>query len=196
MNRKLPPDAFAYYCSLPPDKRSYEAVSEFCNMSERAVADAAKREHWQERIAEQERRARDRVDEKMVESIAQMSERHLKVLKFIEGRSIETMKEKPLDSCFDAMKMFLLAMDKERLIRGEPTDRTENYAEICKREFDKWLVKDEPVEPPADLNAPGEPQPEFPATPMSIEASDAPAQAAEQSEAGPKAVDDPDDSED
>jgi hypothetical protein len=94
------------------------------------------------------------------------------------------------------MKMFLLAMDKERLIRGEPTDRTENYAEICKREFDKWLVKDEPVEPPADLNAPGEPQPEFPATPMSIEASDAPAQAAEQSEAGPKAVDDPDDSED
>jgi hypothetical protein len=199
MNRKLPPDAYAYYCSLPPAERSYEAVAEYCNMSERAVADAAKREHWQERIADQERRARDRVDEKMVESIAQMSERHLKVLKFIEGRSIETMKEKPLDSCFEAMKMFLLAMDKERLIRGEPTDRTENFAEICKSEYSRWLKKEESEEPPTDLNASGDPQPEFEATPMSAESAtvpDAPAPATDQPEPGPRAVDDPDDSED
>jgi hypothetical protein len=60
-------------------------------------------------------------------------------------------------------------------------------------------LRDEPVEPPADLNAPVEPQPEFPATPMSVdsaEPSDAPPQIADQSEAGPQAVDDPDDSED
>jgi hypothetical protein len=158
MNKKLPPEAYAFYISLGPADRSYEAVATKFDVCERTVADAAKREGWQERIVDQERRARDRVDEKAVETLAQMSERHLKVLKFMQGKAIETMKERPLDSCMDAMKAFVLAIDKERLIRGEPTDRTENLLETYRHEFERWMT---PVEPKADPTAQdgGEPQP-------------------------------------
>jgi hypothetical protein len=193
MNKKLPSDAYAFYVSLGQE-RSYDAVATKFDVCERTVAEAAKRERWQERIADQERRARDRVDEKAVETLAQMSERHLKVLRFMEGKAIETMKERPLDSCMDAMKAFVLAIDKERLIRGEPTDRTANLEEICRREYDRWLVKEDTDEKPANLNAPGEPQPEHPASLMSpgtAEASDELAESAVQPEADDEAPGDP-----
>jgi hypothetical protein len=53
MNRKIPPEAFQFYVGLGPS-RSYEAVAEEFGCSRRGVADCAKRERWQERLAEVE----------------------------------------------------------------------------------------------------------------------------------------------
>ena len=117
MNRKIPPDAFTFDASLGP-KRSYQAVAEHFSVSKRAVTGVADREKWQERLMEIERKARDKADEKVLESLEQMNERHLKVLRFIQGKAIETLKSMPLESAMDAVRAFGLTLDKERTIRG------------------------------------------------------------------------------
>lgn len=140
MNRKLPPDAFDFYQALG-QSRSYQAVADRYRVTKRAVTLLAAREQWQERVLELERKARVRSDEKAVESLEEMNTRHLKVLRFIQSRSIETMKSTPLDSAMDAVRAYALSVDKERLIRGEPTGRAEiDLAQLVKRESERWMV--------------------------------------------------------
>lgn len=117
MNRRIPPNAFELYVELGPG-RSHQALAEKLGVSKKAVSRCAKREKWQERLEEVERKARERTDEKLVEEIEEMNLRHLKVLRFIQGRSIETMKSLPLTSAKDAVHAFLLSMEKERAVRG------------------------------------------------------------------------------
>jgi hypothetical protein len=40
----------------------------------------------------------------------------------------------------DALRAVNLAIEKERLIRGEPTDRTENVEALVKRETERFLT--------------------------------------------------------
>ncbi|MFN0007035.1 MAG: hypothetical protein ACKVXR_03930 [Planctomycetota bacterium] len=117
MNRRIAPNAFELYVELGPG-RSHQALAEKLGVSKKAVSRCAKREKWQERLEEVERKARERTDEKLVEEIEEMNTRHLKVLRFIQGRSIETMKSLPLTSAKDAVQAFLLSMEKERAVRG------------------------------------------------------------------------------
>ena len=169
MNKKLPPEAYAFYVSLGQD-RSYEAVAAKYDVCERAVADKGKREHWQERIAEQEKKARERVDEQAVETLAQMSNRHLKVLKFIQAKAIETIKSTPLDSCMDAVKAFALSIEKERLIRGEPTERTAmDIEKKIREEHERWLV---PADQPKGKVDEGDREPAGEPGPMSEKPDD------------------------
>ena len=140
MNRKIPLDAFDYYFSLGPG-RGYQAVADKYGVSKRAVANLAKREDWQSRIAEIERKARDRGDEKKVESLEEMNERHLKMLKAIQGRALQTLQTLPLASAMDAVRAIKVCIEKERIIRGEPADRAAMEVEdIIKREYEQWLV--------------------------------------------------------
>ena len=125
MNRKLPPDAFDFYQALGAG-RSYQAVAERYQVSKRAVTGRAGREAWQERILELERKARVRSDEKAVETLEEMNTRHLKVFRFIQSRSIEAMKSKPIESAMDAMRAFAMSVDKERMIRGVPREPDED----------------------------------------------------------------------
>jgi transposase len=141
MNRKIPPDAFSHYFSLGPG-RSYQAVAEHYGVSRRAVSNLADREGWQQRLADLERKARDKVDEKAVESLEEMNTRHLKVMRFIQGKAIEALKAMPIDSAMDAVRAYGITLDKERLIRGEPNERGElSIEEITKRELNAWLIK-------------------------------------------------------
>ena len=149
MNRKLPPDAFSFYFSLGPG-RSYQAVADEYEVSKRAVSNLAERENWQARLVELERKARDKADEKALETLDEMNERHLKVLRFIQGRAIDTLKAMPLESAMDAVRAYSLSLDKERTIRGEPTDRNAvSIEEICRSEYARWL---KPVEEAQDGN--------------------------------------------
>jgi predicted DNA-binding protein YlxM (UPF0122 family) len=146
VNRKVPSDAFTYYFGLGPT-RSYQAVAEHYEVSKRAITDVAQREDWQQRLSDAERKARERVDEKVVETIETMNERHLKVLRFIQGRAIEALKSMSLDSAMDAVRAFSIALDKERTIRGEPADRSAvSIEEIIKREYQTLLVTEEQAE--------------------------------------------------
>jgi len=140
MNQKIPPDAFSYYWSLGTD-RSYKAVADKYGVTKKAVTKLAMREKWQERATEIALKAKEATDKKLVESLEDMSERHIKVCKLIQGKAIEALKTMPLASAMDSVRALDLAIKQERLIRGEPTDRSVLAVEdVIKREYDSWLV--------------------------------------------------------
>jgi hypothetical protein len=123
VKRKIPPEAFAFYLGLGVG-RSYSAVAERYSVSKRAVAMRADKEKWQEKLAEEERKARTKAEKNAAESIETVNEQHLKVLRYIQGKSIEALKTMPIETAMDAVKAYSLAFDKERLIRGGTGDQT------------------------------------------------------------------------
>jgi hypothetical protein len=138
--RKLPPDAFEYYFSLGPS-RSHEAVSEHYGVAKRTVTALAVKDRWKERLAALEQKAREKSDERMVESLEQMNERHLKTLKLIQRKSLEALLEMPVASADEAIRSLLSSIKHERLIRGEPTDRTVLDTEtLIRREAASWMT--------------------------------------------------------
>jgi hypothetical protein len=133
MNRKIPSDAFNYYVALGPG-RSYQAVAEQYGVSKRGVALYAKRENWQARLAEQERKAREAADQKALETLEAMNDRHLKTTKFLQSKGIEALKGLAIDNATAAVRAVIAGLEKERLIRGEPTERTENIEALYRRD--------------------------------------------------------------
>lgn len=143
MTSRLPPDAFQFYVSLGDD-RSYSAVARRYDVSKRAVSKRATREDWQARLERIERDARERADQKAVETLEAMSERHLKVIRFVQGRALEALRTLPLSTGMEAVRALDLAIKQERTIRGEPSDRTAVAVEdVIKREAERWLGPDE-----------------------------------------------------
>ena len=137
---KLPGEAFEYYVGLGPD-RSYQAVADHYGSSKRAVTDLAKRGRWQERLQKIEQEARQRSEERLVESLEQMNARHLKTLQVIQRKALETLKSMQLGTAMEAVRALDICINKERLIRGEPSDRTELSVEhAIRREYERWLV--------------------------------------------------------
>ena len=144
MKARIPANAFEIYFALGPG-RSYQAVADRLGVSKQAVLKRALRERWQERISELEERARAESAERAVEEIKEMNERHLKVLRAIQAKALETLKDKSLRSGIDAVRALDMAIRQERVIRGEPSDRTETSVEdVTRRELQRWLVVSEP----------------------------------------------------
>lgn len=141
MKRKIPSDAFEYYFSL--DKtRSHKAVAKHYKVSPRAVTALAVKENWKSKIADLERRARERLDEKILETIEDMNGRHLKTARFLQRKGLETLQSMPITSAMDAVRTLALGVDRERLIRGEPTDRSAvNIEQKIRSEYENWMTK-------------------------------------------------------
>ena len=139
MNRKLGEGAFAYYASLGT-ARSYERVAERFQTTKRAVSKAAKREGWPARVVELDRVARQKLEANAVESIEEMSDRHIKMARVIQSRALETLKSIPLNSAMNAVRALNLAIEIERITRGEPTERQAvSVEEVIRREYSRWL---------------------------------------------------------
>jgi len=139
MNRKLPSNAFAYYLELGVG-RSYDAVAKHFGVCERTVYNRAVKEGWQERLAQAERERRVKAEEKALESLEAMDERQLKVLRYIQGKAIKALQDMPIDTAMDAVKAYTMAVEKERLIRGEPGDHTQlTIAEVARGEMRRFL---------------------------------------------------------
>jgi hypothetical protein len=144
-NRKLPADAFEAYFALGPN-RSYAAVAEKFGVSRKAVGNAATRERWNERIAERERKAQERMDAKAVDELVAMRERHLKIAGALQRKGLEALNALPMQTSLQAMKAILAGLAEERLARGEASDRTTvNVEAVIKREYERWLTS-EPTE--------------------------------------------------
>ena len=141
MNRKIPPEAFHFYMSLGPS-RSYEAVAEEFECSRRGVADCAKRERWQERLAEVEGRAYERSEAQALESIAAMNERHMKIARYLQSKGLESLQSCRLEQMDRATRTLMSGINLERLVRGEPTERVDNVEALIRREADRWLIRD------------------------------------------------------
>ena len=156
--KKIPPDAFHFYFALGPE-RSYRAVAEHFGVSKTAVANLAERERWQNRVWELEKQAHDAVEKKMTETLEQMSERHLKMLKLIQRKALETLKSMPLSTAVEAAKTLDASIKTERLVRGEPTDRSMlSVEDIIRKEYERWMTtaeseEDKDVESEEDENA-------------------------------------------
>ncbi len=140
MSAKIPPDAFEYYLGLGPG-RSYGAVAENYGVTKRAVTKLAAREKWQERILKIERKARRASDDKAAETLEQMNDRHLKSLRVIQGKALEALKAMPLNTAMEGARCLDLGIKQERVIRGEPSDRSVlTVEEKIRSEYENWLV--------------------------------------------------------
>ena len=140
MSRKIPPDeAFMFYMSLGAG-RSYQAVADKYKASKQAVTKLATRENWQTRLAKIERDARERSDQKATETLEQMTERHLRSYKAMQAKALDALRAQPLGTAMEAVRSLDLGIRGERLLRGEPTDRTVlNVEEVIKREYENWM---------------------------------------------------------
>ena len=157
MNRKLPPDAFDFYVNLGPD-RSYEKVAEEYGISKRGVTKAAHREDWAGRLARIETQARQATDKKIGESLEGMNQRHIKIVRAVQGKALETLKSMPLASAMDAVRALDMALKQERVIRGEPGERTAmTIAETTRDEIQRLLTVEEFDEDDDEENAEEEP---------------------------------------
>lgn len=146
MSRKIPEDAFTYYMSLGPD-RSYAKVASKYGVSKRAVANRAKSDDWAGRAESIQQESRARQDAGIVDAFDEMNQRHLKVLKVIQGKALEALRTLPLERATDAVKALELVMRQERIARGEPDEGNESVEQIIKREYERWLVKSDASSP-------------------------------------------------
>ncbi len=138
--RKIPQDALLYYVALGP-ARSYEKVAKEYGVSKRALVDHALRENWQDRIAELERRARENVDAKADDTAEEMYNRHLKLIRLMQGKAVETLRNQSLTKASEAVKTLEITMKQERLLHGEPSERTAvSIEDTIKREYERWMV--------------------------------------------------------
>jgi len=140
VSRKIPPDAFTYYFSLG-DERSYRALAKRYGCSERAVAKMASKEKWQDRLENLESKARAKSDQQILESLEQMNTRHIKTARMLQAKGIEALQGMKIESVPDALKAVQVGLDKERLIRGEPSERTAlDIMRELKRDEEELLV--------------------------------------------------------
>lgn len=139
MERKLPPESFDFYRSLGL-KRSYQTVADKYDVSKVSVVNLAKREKWQERLAQLESQAREAGDKKALQSREEMIDHYLKTWQAVERRSLEALRAYPMSSAIDAVRALNMATRNVLLLRGEPTERTESSVEaIIKQQYERWL---------------------------------------------------------
>ncbi len=143
MSGKIPPDALEFYLALGSD-RSYQKVADHYGVSKRAVTKLATRVGWQSKVIELERKAREGAEKRALESLEGMNLRHLKSLKIIQGKALEALRSMPLATAMEAVRALEMAIRQERLIRGEPSDRTAiSVEEVVRREYERWMVPEE-----------------------------------------------------
>jgi hypothetical protein len=141
--RKIPADSFEFYASLGP-ARSYQAVAEKYAVSKRSVTKFALREKWQERLQAIEEKAREASDQKAQETLDAIRTRHLKGMRFIQAKAIEALKSSSLDTAADAVRAYTAAVREERVMLGEPADRTAvSIEDTIRREYVRWLAPEE-----------------------------------------------------
>lgn len=151
MNRRIPVEAFAYYAALGVT-RSYQAVADHYGVSKTAVCNLAEREHWQAQVLEFDQQARDGATKRALNDVEEMNERHLKLMKVIQAKGVEALRSIALTTAIDAVRAIDLAIRHERVIRGEPSERTEvSLEDIIRRESARWLAPEASVDaaPPA-----------------------------------------------
>lgn len=168
--KKLPDDAYAVYLGLG-SRRSHQAVADHFGVDKKTVTNRAVKENWRQRIEDHERVERQRLERKATETVEAMNDRHLRVISFIQTKGIEALKSMPLDSAIDAVRAITIAIEKERVIRGEPAQRSAiDIERRIREEHERWEAPEEP------------PKPEEPAAPETQATEETPATSEEPSQ--------------
>ena len=85
-----------------------------------------------------------------------MNDRHLKMFKAIQGKSIEALRSMPITTAMQAVRAIDMAVRNERLIREQPTERSQvSVEQILRDEWNKWMLKPGEVEDWSNLGEGG-----------------------------------------
>lgn len=133
MTQKLPSDAFSFYAALGPE-RSYEAVAQQYQVSKRTVVRTAGKEQWIERLTDIDKRAREITDAKLATDTAERNARQRKLVQAMAARAAKAIAEFPLTSGMEGVRAAEVAVKLERLLAGEPSERTQVAIEKVTRE--------------------------------------------------------------
>lgn len=137
---KVPPDAFALYVAMGPD-RSYEQVGKHFGLNKRTILRAARRDRWQERLEEIERQAQQDTDAKLAKSIHEANMRHRKLLMAVAARAAQALQQFELKSAMEAVRAAEVAVKLERLMLGEATEtRSISVEQVSRDEISRLLV--------------------------------------------------------
>ena len=140
MTRKIADDSFSFYVALGPE-RSYRRVAEHYGVDKRTLTRHAVKERWAERLEEAERQVREESEQEAVDVLREMNERHVGIAKALQGKALTAHRELPIDKAADVIRALELGVKQERLIQGEPSERSEmTLEEISKREVARWLL--------------------------------------------------------
>ncbi|MFN0207852.1 MAG: hypothetical protein ACKVS6_16205, partial [Planctomycetota bacterium] len=93
MNRvaKIPSTAFEEYLHLG-DQRSYQLLANRYNCNKRSIVTRASREKWQKRLQQFQTQSREVALARIGEDDITIRERHLKTVRAIQGRALETLR--------------------------------------------------------------------------------------------------------
>jgi hypothetical protein len=141
MRNRIPESAFDYYFGLGPG-RTYAAVAQHFGVSVRGVTKRALHGGWQARLAKIEEAARQKADDKAAESLEAINGRHLKMLRAIQAKALQGLQRLPLDDAMDCVRALDLAIRQERVVIGEPGDRSAiDVQEVIRGEYERWMKK-------------------------------------------------------
>lgn len=151
---RIPNHAYEDYLELGTE-RSYQALADRYGVSKTAVVNRARKERWQERLAELERQARERAEEKAVDEMEKVRQRHLKEARFLQSRALQALKDQPPEKGIRAAGALNIAWKHELLLLGEPTERQANVQELIRKETRELLMiveDDDDDEPMSDAS--------------------------------------------
>jgi len=94
VTRRLPLEAFEHYFAQGVD-RSYLAVADHFGVAKITVTRRAKAENWQGRIRDLEAKSREKSDEKIVELMEVVRDRHLKAARMLQAKALKALSELP-----------------------------------------------------------------------------------------------------
>jgi hypothetical protein len=117
--RRVPYDIFERYVALGPG-RSCRELARQCGVSKRAITRRARAEDWNRRLGKIEAAATVKIEEKLIDDLASMDARHLKMVAVLQSRALEALRAMPIHSAAAAAKALDAAIGRERAIRGAP----------------------------------------------------------------------------
>jgi hypothetical protein len=151
VSKRIPELAFEYYAGLGPG-RSYDAVAIHFNASKRGIAKLAQREDWQGRLERAEHEARERSQAKVIESLEEMNDRHLKMAMIVQQRAIEALRSAAMEDPVKAAQALVRAIQLERMLRGNAGEQEEADVMDIVREEGRKLLQWVEIEHDADAD--------------------------------------------
>ncbi len=129
----------------------------------RTLAEGSRKYHWQHRLADLERQARAADDDARIRAIREMADRQAKQALLLQQKGTEWLTKFTREEATPeaAIRAVVEGAKLERLVRGEPTERTDQTSAIDQRlealsdaELDRLLALAAP-----DLAGEGETEP-------------------------------------
>ena len=118
---RIPSDAFDQYVAMGAG-RTYERLATKLGVSKRSIVRRATKENWQERLARIEGAARTKADEKLAETVAAVTERHLRTLRAVQHKALQGLSTAPTGTAAQAAATLIAAVKAERSIVAPPSD--------------------------------------------------------------------------